>query len=827
MKEAIPRKNKHIKLNGIYRLSFILLCCLLCSQAAMAQSVRVSGYVLDRGEKPIPFAGVKVRGTGTGATTNLKGYYECRMKAATDSITIEFSSMGYQGVSRSFPSLTKDTRLNVRLAEAEMELSSVTVQATKRRLNTMERVNTRDLRVNAGPAGGVESLISTYAGVTQNNELSSQYSVRGGSYDENMVYVNGVEVYRPLLVRSAQQEGLSFVNPDLTQSVQFSAGGFTADYGDKMSSVLDIRYKQPQEKEGAVLLGMLQSSAYYGSSAGAFSQITGVRYKSAKSLLGTTDTKAEYDPNYADGQTFMTYRFSPKLSVSFLGNISQTRYKFVPQTRETSFGTLSDAKKLKIFFDGQEQDRFLTCFGAFSMNFVPDDKQRHAVTLSAFNSNERETYDIQGEYFLNDVQLGADGIASMASGSENSNGLGIGRNHEHARNRLSYRVLNIGYRGEIKLNEKHRLQAGISAQMEKIADHISEWERRDSVGYNLPHSETVLLMYNNLYADTQMKGTRLSAFVQDRFNFSMGGGTFSLIPGIRASWWSFNKELLVSPRISMGYSPESTPALVLRAAAGLYYQAPFYKELRQTHKDAEGNNVVVLNEKIRSQGAFHILAGADYTFEMGGRKYKFTAEAYYKSLFNINPYIIENVKIRYLGENIGSGYAAGIDLKLFGELVPGVDSWLTASIIKARQKLDGYGSLPLMNAPTYNFSFFLQEYVPGNKRITATLRAALSGGLPQLNPSKGLSSPAFTAPAYKRVDLGVMYKWLDPDDSFAGRSKWLMGVKGAYIGADLFNLFDMTNVNSYYWVSDAYQQQYAVPNYLTRRQFNLRLLVEF
>ena len=237
--------------------------------------------------------------------------------------------------------------------------------------------------------------------------------------------------------------------------------------------------------------------------------------------------------------------------------------------------------------------------------------------------------------------------------------------------------------------------------------------------------------------------------------------------------------------------------------------------------------MVVLNEKIRSQGAFHILAGADYTFEMGGRKYKFTAEAYYKSLFNINPYIIENVKIRYLGENIGSGFAAGIDLKLFGELVPGVDSWLTASIIKARQKLDGYGSLPLMNAPTYNFSFFLQEYVPGNKRITATLRAALSGGLPQLNPSKGLSSPAFTAPAYKRVDLGVMYKWLDPDDSFAGRSKWLMGVKGAYIGADLFNLFDMTNVNSYYWVSDAYQQQYAVPNYLTRRQFNLRLLVEF
>ncbi len=811
----------------LYRCSLILFLMLLCSAAMEAQTVRISGYVLDREDKPIPFAGVKVRGTGTGATTNLKGYYEFRMQSTTDSVTIEFSSMGYTGVSRSMPSLTQDVRLNVRLADADIELESVTVQASRRRLNTMERVNTKDIRVNAGPTGGVESLISTYAGVTQNNELSSQYSVRGGSYDENMVYVNGIEVYRPLLVRSAQQEGLSFVNPDLTQSVQFSAGGFTADYGDKMSSVLDIRYKQPQEKEGAILLGMLQSSLYYGSSAGRFSQITGLRYKSAKSLLGSTDTEAEYDPVYIDGQTFMTYSFSPNFSVNFLGNISRTRYTFIPQTRETSFGTLSDTKKLKIYFDGQEQDLFLTTFGALSLNLVPDEKQRHSLTLSAFNSNERETYDIRGEYFLNDVQLDAGGSSSSSSSSDSPNVLGIGRNHEHARNRLNYRVVNVGYRGELKLNDKHRLQAGLSAQMEKITDHISEWERRDSVGYNLPHSEAVLLMYSNLFADTEMTGTRVSAFVQDRFNFSTGGGTFSLIPGIRASWWSFNKELLISPRISMGYSPENRPNLVIRAAAGLYYQAPFYKELRQTHQDADGNNIVVLNDKIRSQGAFHLLGGLDYTFEMGGRNYKFTAEAYYKSLFNINPYIIENVKIRYLGENIGTGYATGIDLKLFGELVPGVDSWITASIMKSRQNLDGYGSLPLMNAPTYNFSFFLQEYVPGNKRITATLRAALSGGLPQLNPSKGLSQPAFSSTAYKRVDLGMMYKWLDADDAFVRRSKLFSQMKAAYIGADLFNLFDMTNVNSYYWVSDAYQQQYAVPNYLTRRQFNLRLLVEF
>lgn len=815
-----------MKLNDIYRrLFFVFAFILLCGRIAEAQTVKLSGYVLDREDKAIPFAGVKIRGIGTGTATNLKGYYEFSVKSTTDSVVIDFSSLGYHGVSRTLPGLIKDTRLNVRLAEVDIELSSVTVEASKRRLNTMEQVNTEDIRVNVGPSGGVESLISTYAGVTQNNELSSQYSVRGGSYDENMVYVNGVEVYRPLLVRSAQQEGLSFVNPDLTQSVRFSAGGFTADYGDKMSSVLDIRYKQPQEKEGSLLLGMLQSNFHYGNQIGRFSQITGFRYKSTKSLLGSTDTQAEYDPVYIDGQTFMTYRFNTKVSLNFLGNISQTRYRFVPQTRETSFGTLSDAKKLKIFFDGQEQDRFLTTFGALSLNLVPSEKQRHSLTLSAFNSNERETYDILGEYFLNDVELSSDGTAT--SDSESTNGLGIGRNHEHARNRLKYKVLNVGYRGEIKINDKHRLQGGITLQMEKIADHINEWERRDSVGYNLPHSEAVLLMYNNLFADTDLNGTRFSAFLQDRFSFAAAGGDFSLVPGIRASWWSFNKELLVSPRLSLGYSPEKNPDLVFRAAVGLYYQAPFYKELRQTSQDAEGNNVVVLNKEIRSQGAFHFLLGSDYTFEMGGRNYKLTAEAYYKRLFNINPYVIENVKIRYLGDNIGSGYAVGLDLKLFGELVPGVDSWLTASIMKARQNLEGYGSLPLMNAPTYNFSFFMQEYVPGNKRITATLRAALSGGLPQLNPSKGLSRPAFTASAYKRVDLGVMYKWLDNKDAFAQRSKLFSTIKAAYIGADLFNLFDMTNVNSYYWVSDAYQQQYAVPNFLTRRQFNLRLLVEF
>lgn len=794
---------------------------------SFAQQVTISGYVLDREDKPIEFANVKVKGKLFGATSNLKGFYSFKIPTTQDSVQIEYSSVGYHGVTRSLPGVSKDMRINVRLGESDIELEGVTIQAAKKQLNTMERINAEQIRVNAGPSRSVEAIVSTYAGVTQNNELSSQYSVRGGSYDENMVYVNGIEVYRPLLIRSAQQEGLSFINPDLTQSVLFSAGGFNANYGDKMSSVLDIRYKQPSDSEGSVTLGLMGSNIYYGSSIGKFSQVTGVRYKSGSSLLNTTDTDAEYSPVYIDGQTYMHYRISPKWSIGFLGNISLTRYKFIPHSRETTFGTITDAKKFKIYFDGLERDRFLTYFGAASLDFVPNENLRHNLTISAFNSNESETYDIIGEYFLNDVVMGQDGSASSSTDENSQAGLGIGRNHEHARNRLAYQVLNTQYSGELRIGEVHRLQVGLSLLNEKIKDHISEWEMRDSVGYSIPHTGTGPVMYNNLYSDSELKSTRISAYLQDRMRFETGSGTFAITPGIRASWWKYNKEIIVSPRLTIGYSPKKNEKFVFRAATGLYYQAPFYKELRMVKKNAQGDNVVVLNENIKSQGSAHFLLGGDYNFEMAERKFKFTAEAYFKYLFNINPYIVDNVKIRYLGENIGKGYALGIDLKIFGEFVPGVDSWLTASLMKAKQSLPGIGDLPLMNAPLYNVSLFFQDYFPGNKRIKLSLKAALSGGLPQMNPSKGFSMPAFTSTPYRRVDMGLTYQLHDRSEKNSKSLRWLSAFKSAYIGADIFNLFNISNVNSYYWISDAHQQQYAVPNYLTKRQWSLRLLMDF
>ncbi len=800
------------------------LFCVVFS--VFGQKIRVSGYVLDRERQPIPFASIQVKGTGVGAVANLKGYYVVLLPLTKDSVSLHYTSIGYRTQTKIFPKgLQKDLRLNVVLADQSTEIKGVTVLASRKKQPSMETIKVKDIKLAISPTGGVEGLVATYAGVTQNNELSSQYSVRGGSYDENMVYVNGEEVYRPLLVRSAQQEGLSFVNPDMIQSVNFSAGGFTAEYGDKMSSVLDIRYRVPTKFEGAVELGLQGDHIFVASLYKNFTQITSLRFKDGRSLLKTTDTKGEYAPLYFDAQTYMTYKIGSSWKLDFLGNASFTKYSFKPQTRNTSFGSVMKAKTLKVYFDGQEKDRFLSFYGLLGFSYIPSSTRSHRFTLGGFYSSERETYDISGAYFLDNLDFkGQD-----EKGKElDLKALATGFNLEHGRNSLRYSLFNVAYKLLWKIHPKHTLKVGVFARLEQVQDRINEWVRKDSAGYNQPRETKRIEMLHNLYSSNQLMSSRFSFFLLDQMSLDTNKGIFNLYPGFRVSYWSYNKECIVSPRILASFKPKKIESLSFRAALGLYYQAPFYKEIRRVAKDSLGNNTVFLNSKIKSQGALHILLGGDYTFSMLKRKFRFSGELYYKYLYHLNPYQVENVKVRYLGANQGRGYVAGMDFKLFGEFVPGVDSWFTLSLLKSSQSIKGVGEMRLPNAPIYNMSLFFQDYFPGFKPIRLSLRGVLSGGLPQFRMGK-FQLPAFIGDSYKRIDLGLIYRFYDRDEDKgrSWKSKLFSYFRSVELALDLFNLLDNANISGYYWVTDAFNNQYAVPNYLTRRQLNLRLKVNF
>lgn len=795
----------------------ILLLFIIIPSVAWAEGkIKITGYIRDTDNNPMELVNVHIKNSLVGTMSNEKGFYSISV-APEDSITLVYSCIGYHKAERIIPQASSDMRINVKLHPVSFNLAEITVSQIRKQTNTMERLDAEHVKLLPDPSGGsIESLVVTFAGVSSNNELSSQYSVRGGSFDENIVYVNGVEIFRPLLIRSGQQEGLSFVNPDLTESVEFSAGGFEARYGDKMSSVLDITYKKPKQLEGSASISLLGANAYVGNSTGKFSQITGFRYKTNRSLLSTTDTEAEYDPDFIDFQTSMTYQFNPKWEANILGNISHNRYRFTPHTRETSFGTASNLNNFTVYFDGKEEDVFKTLFGSASLKYKPDNNTEAGVHVTAFKSNEIESYDITGEYWLND-------------GSNTDNDLTISRStgvyHEHARNRLTSRIINIGHSGTKRINN-NTLKWGATLQLENIADRINEWERRDSSGYSLPHTGTEVNVISNLYSDNNISSTRFSFYVQDAFKFRSKQGLFNLTGGIRGSYWSFNKEFIFSPRLSLGFIPNFNQNLTFRIAGGIYYQSPFYKELRLVQTDNSGNNIVTLNNHLKSQRSIHAIAGSDYTFKIADRNFKLTAEVYYKKLDNLIPYTIDNVKIRYYGENCAKGNAYGLDLKLFGEFVEGVDSWISVSLMKAEQTIRNSVTVPMPNSQGYNLSLFFQDYFPGYKRLKLNLKGVLSGGLPLTAPHQGYESGYFRTPPYKRVDIGLSYQLAGDMDAVMER-RIFRSLKSIWIGFDVFNLFDIKNTNSYYWITRADNDQAAVPNYLTGRQFNVKLIVDF
>ena len=803
------------------RYIYLILLILTTALSLRAQSrVTLTGKVIDADNQPIELATIRVAGTTIGTMSNLKGEYQISLPIA-DSITVIYSCLGFREERRQLIDLKEDASLNVRLQKSSKLLDEVEVTEYRRQHTSLQRIEAKDLKVMPDASGGsIESMLTTFAGVNSSNELSSQYSVRGGNFDENIVYINGIEVYRPLLIRSGQQEGLSIINPNMVGSVGFSSGGYSVEYGDKMSSVLDITYKQPEAFEGSVAGSFLGASAHVGHSTKKFSQLHGFRYKTNSTLLSSLDTKGDYDPSYLDYQTFLTYRFHPKWEISLLGNISVNDYKFTPHERTTSFGTINSAKKFRVYFDGLEKDRFETYFGALALNYQLNKYTQFAWMTSAFLTNELVTYDIAGQYWLDNVE-NSDGSSDA---TESTGSQGVGTYHEHARNRLKASVIATTLKGATQF-KAHELKWGLTYQHEQIHDRVREWEMRDSAGYTLPNHDDRIDMIYNLSSKHDIGSNRISAFAMDTYRLRTSIGRFVFAGGVRMSYWDFNNEFLASPRVSASYIPSFCEQMTMRFATGLYYQSPFYKEFRDTIAQVANSYVVRLNRNIKSQRSVHVVLGGDYTFRAVNRPFKLTVEAYYKHLDRLVPYEVDNVRVWYSGRNEAKGYAAGLDVKLFGQFVPGTDSWISFSLMRTEETYRGV-KVPRPTDQRYSIALFFQDYVPRFPKYKVSLKAIFADGLPVGSPRKGREAGYFKTPAYKRVDIGASRLLVGGEDKLLQRGV-LRHLKSVWIGLDVFNLLGINNVNSYYWVTDITNTQYAVPNYLTGRQFNLRLSIEF
>ncbi|ERK04011.1 TonB-dependent receptor [Hoylesella pleuritidis] len=789
------------------RLFYIAILWLISALEISAQPFTLQGRVTDERMTPLKLASVSVPKQGKLTLTSLKGTFTLQLQSA-DSVLIKFSMIGYKTRTRVLFHPKGKQTLQIVLRESDNTLDEVTIKEIKRQTGQTQSISTSDLgKIPSASGNTVEELIQSQAGVSTHNELSAQYNVRGGSFDENSVYINNIEVYRPFLVRSGQQEGLSIINPDMVEKIGFSTGGFEAKYGDRMSSVLDITYKRPKPFEASLSASLLGASTYIGISNKKLSWSNSIRYKTNKYLLGSLQTRGEYKPRFFDYQTYLSYQPNKQWQIDFIGNISDNHYDFQPQDRETAFGTMKDIKSFRVYFDGQEKDLFRTYFGSLSIKRQLSDRTFVSLLTSAFYTKEQETYDIQGQYWLTQT--------------ESSKNLGVGTYFEHARNNLKANV------GSIKLIfnhkwEKHKTEGALTFKRERVRENSIEYEMRDSSGYNIPHTGKDLRMIYSLRIKNTLNANRIEAYLQDTYRFSSPNEhtLFTLNYGIRLCHWNFNKETIVSPRLSLGIIPAFNHNITLRLATGIYYQAPFFKELRDT-STVNGITYARLNNKIKSQRSIHLIAGCDYRFNLGNRLFKFTAETYYKLLGNLVPYNINNLKVVYYGDNLGSGHAAGLDLKLFGEFVPGTDSWLALSVMNTKMKLNGR-SIPLPTDQRFSVNLYFTDFFPGTTRWKMSLKLAYADGLPFSAPHKELENNSFRAPAYKRVDIGMSYRLLNNEN----RTQPFL-FKNIWLGADCLNLFGISNVNSYYWITDVTDRQYAVPNYLTGRRINARMIFEF
>lgn len=811
-----------------FRTIFLALLLGLISSAAAAQQSWVEGFIRNEQGQPLEFVNLALEGTSTGTTTNQAGFFRLRVPGGPASLLV--SHLGYISRRITINVPVGETReLNITLLLATTDLPDVEVRERQILSTDMIRLDPKLVAVLPGPSSGVEGLVKTLPGVSSTSELTSQYSVRGGNFDENLVYVNGIEIYRPFLVRSGQQEGLSFLNSDLISGINFSAGGFDAKFGDKMSSVLDIEYRRPETFAGSFSMSLLEGSLHLEglTKNRKTTFLLGLRHKSNQYLLGTLDTKGDYRPSFSDIQTLVTHQVSSRFELSFLGNFSNNRYLFQPVVQNTRFGTATEVRQLTVYFDGQEVDKFITAMGALSAQYKPSDQTTLRWTFSIFQSDETENFDILGQYWLYRVQTD---MSQDNFGQPTGEALGVGSFLNHARNYLNAIVWNAEHRGDAHLGSQ-TMRWGIKFQHEDIFDRLQEWTMIDSSGYSLPRppNEQIFLQ-DTLFARISTRSNRLSGFFQNTWDFDRSHGRFSLTAGARFSYWDFNGQTVFSPRSTLLYKPLALPRWAFRASAGYYHQPPFYRELR----NFEGE----LNRDIKAQESIHFVLGSEYNFTAWERPFKYTSEIYFKQLNNLIPYEMDNVRIRYYAENIASGYATGIDMKVNGEFVPGVESWASLSFMKTAEKIEGAfytdtegnqtpaGYIPRPTDQRLNFSLFFQDFLPRNPSYKVQVGFIFGTGLPFGPPTYERQRDTLRMPAYRRVDIGFSKQLISETSSFSDRNP-LRHFNNMWISAEVFNLLEMNNTISYLWIRDVENRLFAVPNYLTSRLINVKLVARF
>ncbi len=815
------------------KLLFIVLISFFAQITGNAQNnAEIYGRVTTTNGMPVYPATVSVEEEAIGTLTDQEGNYSLKVPARKEIIVV-YSFVGYRKVRlKIMPSPGERIMINKQLEEAAEELEEVKIKGTYDRENTMMKINTKEIEKLPSISNDIITTIKTLPGVASNNELSTQYSVRGGNFDENLVYVNDIEIYRPLLIRSGQQEGLNFINSDMVSSVKFSAGGFEPRYGDKMSSVLDVKYREPSSYAGSATMSLLGGKFHLEgiSDNGRFSHISGFRYKSSQYLLSSLETKGEYKPTFIDFQTYLTYDLSTDLEFSFLGNLAQNKYSFIPKIRETAFGTLTRTLNLKVYYDGNEMDRFETYMGAFTADYHPSGDFTIKFINSFYRTLEQETYDIRGQYLINEMNLAADPGAY----SDSVMNIGIGTFMDHARNDLDAHVYSSAFKGFYYYNGQDNIKFGLKYQYETVDDHLREWEMLDSAGYTLPYSDTAIMLDKVVNADNKLASSRITGYLQNTTFFPVDYGDLNITGGLRAHFWDMNNQFLLSPRVSATFKPFWQKDVSFHFSTGYYYQVPFYKELR----DPNGN----LNKNIKAQQSIHFVLGSDYVFEAWDRPFKLMTDVYYKHMDHIIPYKIRNVRVWYAAENNARGFATGLDMRVNGEFVKGTESWASLSVMRtmADVKDDFYiddngnkvfpGYYPRPTDQLVRFGLFFQDYFPRYPSVKVNMTFMFGTGLPFSPPNDNYYQKLRMSP-YRRVDIGIS-KVLKSKDQELSLNNPFRHFESIWLGLEVFNLLDIRNTVSHTWfrtISSASDvpDMFAVPNYLTSRRLNVKLVTKF
>lgn len=810
MKKTISQPTK----STLTRIKLFLVFVLFINYTN-AQQATISGKVFD--DYQIPLFEVKVSANSIITYTDENGYFQLKIPADSP-IQISFEHDDFMTYSQQFNLATDENEIiHIILVPNEtVQLDQAVI--FHRQIDkplTSIGFDPRDMETNIGITGGVSEMIGSLPMVSVGSELTSQYRVRGGNFDENLIYVNGIEIYKPQLIRSGEQEGLGFINPAMTDAINFSAGGWEAKYGDKMSSVLDIIYKRPKSFEASLEASLMGGNVTVGGASknNKFSAIVGARYQDRNLVLNTLDSNSDLNPIYYDLQTNLHYKFNSKWEVSFLGAITDSKFELIPKDRETKFGTLDNPMSLKVFYEGNEEDRFQTETASLTLHHKPNSKLDLVIDAFGFHSKEKEYFDIYGAYLIN--ELDGDGNATST--------YDIGSQIDHARNNFDALVIGAQHRGKYKLDINSDLEWGIKYQHEDIRDLLSEWQYLDSAGYSLPHNpqnSNELFLNHSVHAKNKLTSNRYTTFVQYTKRFMWGESKVLVNGGVRATYWDFNEELNVSPRIQIAIKPNWEKDMTFRFNTGIYYQPPFYKEVRNLNGQ--------LNKDVKAQQSIHFILGNDYEFEMWNSPFKLTTEAYYKIFNDLNPYFVDNVRIRYTADNNAKGYGYGIDMRLFGEFVPGVDSWLSLSYAKAYQNIDDRGNIPMPTDPRFKASIFFQDYMPNLPSFKVNVNLIYASGLPN-------GAPPFTDPYsytnylsdYKRVDIGFIKEIINQNE-LKPKSDFWNNFKELSIGVDLFNIFDIKNEISNTWVRDVNSSRvYGVPNRLTGRFVNAKIRMKF